>query len=293
MPEILDILARCWRPAIEILILAVALYYIFTFVRGTRGAAIVTGFMVVVLTLALVTNSLQLTVIGRLLGNIAVYAAIAVAVIFQPEIRRMLAQVGNLQLFSTAHEQREAIEVIIRTAERLSEVRIGALIAIEQSVQLHDVVENSTPVDCEATPEMLETIFFPNNAIHDGGVIIKGDRIAYAACIFPLTPRQDLSKSMGTRHRAAIGLSEETDAIVVCVSEETGLVSYAYKGTFVRGVSLEDLRAFLSSVLVKADRPRNLREWLLTRRPAKPQPAAPAEPVKPAAAETAKPGAPT
>jgi diadenylate cyclase len=293
MPEILDILARCWRPAIEILILAVALYYFFTFVRGTRGAAIVTGFMVVVLTLTLVTNSLQLTVLGKLLGNITIYAAIAVAVIFQPEIRRMLAQVGNLQLFSTAHEQREAIEVIIRTAERLSEVRIGALIAIEQTVQLHDVVENSIPVDCEATPEMLETIFFPNNAIHDGAVIIKGDRIAYAACIFPLTPRQDLSKSMGTRHRAAIGLSEETDAIVVCVSEETGLISYAYKGTFVRGVSLEDLRAFLSSVLVKADRPRNLREWLLTHRPAKPPPAAPSEPVKPAAAEAVKPGAPT
>ena len=290
MPEILDILARGWRPAIEILILAVALYYIFTFVRGTRGAAIVTGCMVVVLTLALVTNSLQLTVLGKLLGDIAAYAVIAVAVIFQPEIRRMLAQVGNLQLFSTAHEQREAIEVIIRTAERLSEVRIGALIAIEQTVQLHEVVENSTPVDCEATPEMLETIFFPNNAIHDGGVIIKGDLIAYAACIFPLTPRQDLSKSMGTRHRAAIGLSEETDAIVVCVSEETGLVSYAHKGTFVRGVSLEDLRAFLSSVLVKADRPRNLREWLLARRPAKSPRATQREPSKPA---EVKPGAPT
>jgi len=278
MPEVLNILAKAWRPAVEILILAVALYYIFTFVRGTRGAAIVTGFMVVVLTLALVTNFLQLKVIGRLLGSIAAFSVIAVLVIFQPEIRRMLAQVGNLQLFSSAHEQREAIEVIIRTAERLAEVRIGALIAIEQSVQLHDVVENSIPVDCEATPEMLETIFFPNNAVHDGGVIIRGDRIAYAACIFPLTPRQDLSKSMGTRHRAAIGLSEETDAIVICVSEETGLISYAYKGTFARGVSPEELRAFLSSVMVRGERPRNVREWILARR-AKPQPAPP-EPAK-------------
>src|SRR4029077_19150226 len=122
-----------------------------------------------------------------------------------------------------------AIEVIIRTVERLSEVRIGALIAIEGTVQLHDVVENSIPVDCEATPEMLETTFFPNSAIHDGGVIIKGDRITYAACIFPLTQRQDLNKSLGTRHRAAIGLSEETDAALVIVSEETGAISYAYK----------------------------------------------------------------
>ena len=290
MPEPLDMLARCWRPAIEILILAVALYYTFTFVRGTRGAAIVTGCMVVVLTLALVTNALQLTVLGKLLGNITAYAVIAVAVIFQPEIRRMLAQVGNLQIFNTAHEQREAIEVIIRTAERLSEVRIGALLAIEQTVQLHDVVENSTPVDCEATPEMLETIFFPNNAIHDGGVIIKGDRIAYAGCIFPLTPRQDLAKSMGTRHRAAIGLSEETDAIIVCVSEETGFISYAYKGSFVRGVSPENLRDFLSSVLVKADRPRNFREWVLAHRPRKSPAGASADAAKPAAF---KPGAPT
>jgi diadenylate cyclase len=104
---------------------------------------------------------------------------------------------------------------------------------------------------------MLETIFFPNNAIHDGGVIIKGDRIAYAACIFPLTQRQDLNKSLGTRHRAAIGLSEETDAVIVVVSEETGTISHAYKGQFVRGVSLEQLRAFLSSVLLPSAKSRN------------------------------------
>ena len=104
-------------------------------------------------------------------------------------------------------------------------MKIGALIAIEQSIQLQEAVESGIKVDCDATPEMLETIFFPNNAIHDGGVIIKGDRIAYAACIFPLTQRSDLNKSLGTRHRAAIGLSEETDAVIVVVSEETGMIS--------------------------------------------------------------------
>jgi diadenylate cyclase len=109
---------------------------------------------------------------------------------------------------------------------------------------------------------MLETIFFPNNAIHDGGVIIKGDRITHAACIFPLTQRQDLNTSLGTRHRAAIGMTEETDAVVVVVSEETGAVSYAYKGQLVRGVSLEALRAFLTSVLVKLTKPHGGIEWL-------------------------------
>jgi diadenylate cyclase len=104
---------------------------------------------------------------------------------------------------------------------------------------------------------MLETIFFPNNAIHDGGVIIKGNRITHAACIFPLTRRQDLNKSLGTRHRAALGLSEETDALIVIVSEETGAISYAYKGELERGVTLEELRDFLSSILVKpAAKPR-------------------------------------
>jgi len=176
--------------------------------------------------------------------------------------RRMLAELGNLPLFATAHEQRENIEVIIQTVERLADVRIGALIAVEQTIQLQEAVESGIKVDCEATPEMLETIFFPNNAIHDGGVIIKGDRISYAACIFPLTQRQDLNKSLGTRHRAAIGLSEETDAVIVVVSEETGAISHAYKGQLVRGVTLEELRAFLTSVLVVPARSRNWIGWL-------------------------------
>ena len=211
-----------WKPAVEISILAVGIYYVFSFVRGTRGFSILTGFLVVLLTLALVTVFLDLMVLRWMLGTFSAFFAVAVLVIFQPELRRMLAQVGNLPLFQTPHEQRENIEVIIQTVERLSDVRIGALMAIEQSLQLQESVESGIAIDCLATPEMLETIFFPNNAIHDGGVIIKGDRIAYAACIFPLTRRQDLNRSLGTRHRAALGLSEETDAIVVVVSEETG-----------------------------------------------------------------------
>jgi len=256
--EIIKYLENGWRPALEILILTVGIYYVFRFVRGTRGASVVTGFLVVFLTSLIVTRLLQLDVLEWIFSAFSAFLAVAVVVIFQPELRRMLAELGNLPLFATAGEQRENIEVIIQTCERLADVKIGALIAIEQSIQLQEAVESGIHVDCEATPEMLETIFFPNNAIHDGGVIIKGDRIAYAACIFPLTQRQDLNKSLGTRHRAAIGLSEETDAIVVAVSEETGAISYAYKGQFVRGVSVEALRAFLTSVLVSHSK----RNWL-------------------------------
>jgi len=254
-----------WRPALEILILAVLIYFVFKFVRGTRGWPVVIGFVVVLLALELVTTALKLQVLRSLLNSASVFIVVGALVIFQQELRRMLAELGNLPLFATASEQRESIEVIIQTVERLADVKIGALIAIEQSIQLQEAVESSLPVDCDATPEMLETIFFPNNAIHDGGVIIKGDRIAYAACIFPLTQRQDLNKSLGTRHRAAIGLSEETDAVIVVVSEETGMISHAYKGQLVRGVTLEELRSFLTSVLLQPAKSHDVVKWLRAR----------------------------
>lgn len=280
------LVGKIWRPAIEIAILTVIIYYVFSFVRGTRGFSILTGFLVVLLTLALVSNFFELNVLKFLLGTFSAFLAIAVVIIFQPELRRILAQLGTpMQLFQGGHPQRETIEVIVQTAERLAEVRIGALIAIEQSIQLQESVESRIPIDCVATPEMLETIFFPNNAIHDGGVIIKGDRIVYAACIFPLTRRQDLNKTLGTRHRAAIGLTEETDAVVVVISEETGHISYSYKGQLVRHVSIEELRAFLTTVLVKPVKTRSWVEWLRrlsAMRPKHQQPAVvqPPEPEK-------------
>jgi diadenylate cyclase len=270
----LQLLQELWRPAVEILILTVGIYCFLRFIRGTRGAPVVTGFLVVLLAFVLVTVLLKLKVLQYLLWAFSTSFILAVFVIFQPELRRILAELGNLPLFATAHEQRENIEVIIQTVERLADVRIGALIAVEQSIHLQAAVESGIAVDCEATPEMLETIFFPNNAIHDGGVILKGDRIAFAACIFPLTQRQDLNKSLGTRHRAAIGLSEETDAVVIIVSEETGSVSYAYKGQLVRGLTSEELRAFLTSVFVTpAARSRFWPSWANLRHTQRPKPA--------------------
>lgn len=260
----LKIIHTVWGPVLEVLILTVAIYYVLSFVKGTRGFSIMIGFLSILLVMAFVTSFFELAVLHWLLGTFSTFVAVAVLVIFQPELRRMLAQVGNLPIFQTTHEQRENIEVIIQTVERLSDVRIGALIAIEQNIHLQESFESGIPVDCLATPEMLETIFFPNNAIHDGGVIVKGDRIAHAACIFPLTRRQDLNKTLGTRHRAAIGLSEESDAIVVVVSEESGAISYAFQGELVRGITSEELRAFLSSLLVQPHKSRNLVEWVKT-----------------------------
>ena len=250
---------------VEVAVLSVGIYYVFKSFRGTRGAPVVYGFVIFLLSLTILAKILNLAVLDFILRTFAAFSAFAVLVIFQPELRRILAELGTRPMFATVREQRENIEVIVQAVERLADVKIGALMAIEQTIQLQDVVESGIVVDCEATPEMLETIFFPNNAIHDGGVILQGDRIAYAACIFPLTQRQDLNPSLGTRHRAAIGLSEETDAIVVVVSEETGSIGYAYKGQLVRGVSAEKLRAFLSSVLVSRGRSRTLQEWIRSR----------------------------
>jgi len=254
-------LSQIWRPAIEITILAVGFYYALVLIRGTRGWAVITGFLILLLALTLISTGLNLQVLTWILRTFLAFSVVAVLVLFQPEMRHILAELGHRPLLGTAREQRENIEVIIQAASRLSEMRIGALIAFERSIQLQEVVESGLVVDCEATPEMLETIFFPNNAIHDGGVIIRANRILYAACIFPLTQRQNLQKSLGTRHRAAIGLSEETDAVVVAVSEETGAISHAFRGQLVRGVSIEELRAFLTSIFIQRSTPRTLAEW--------------------------------
>ncbi len=251
-----------WRPALEILILSVGIYWAFRFIKGTRGAQMLTGLLALLLFLTIVTRVLDLKVLNVLLNQFFAVLALALVVIFQPELRRMLAELGTLPVFVSARQQRESIEDIVQAADRLSPVKIGALIAIERNQQLSEVVEGGVPINCDLTPEMLETIFFPNNAIHDGGVVLRENRILRAACIFPLTNRQDLSKSVGTRHRAAIGLTEETDAVVVVISEETGAISYAHRGHLTRNVTIEELRAFLTAELVPRMPARGVTGWL-------------------------------
>ncbi len=258
-----------WRPMLEILVLWIGMYQFYRLLRGTRGWAVVlglTGFFILFLGLVFMANVFELQVLSAVLQYLLFLMPFVALVIFQPELRRILAEVGNQPLFNTARQERENIEVLVRAMERLSKMRIGALVAVEQAIQLREAVESGVEINCDASPEMLETVFFPNNAIHDGGVLVKGDRITYAACIFPLTQRHDLDKAVGTRHRAAIGLSEETDAVVIIVSEETGQISYAYKGHLERGVTLNELRQFLSSIFVTLDQPGSIGEWFAQRR---------------------------
>jgi diadenylate cyclase len=254
-------LEQGWRPALEIFLLATGIFWAFRFIKGTRGAQMLTGLLALLLFLTIITRVLDLKVLNILLNQFFAVLALALVVIFQPELRRMLAELGTLPVFVSTRQQRENIEDIVQAADRLSPVKIGALLAIERNQQLAEVVEGGIPINADLTPEMLETIFFPNNAIHDGGVVIRENRILRAACIFPLTNRQDLSKSLGTRHRAAIGLTEETDAIAVVVSEETGAISYANRGQLTWNVSVEELRAFLTAELVPSIQPRGLAAW--------------------------------
>ncbi|HON06520.1 MAG TPA: diadenylate cyclase CdaA [Verrucomicrobiota bacterium] len=257
----IEIIKIIWKPVIEIIILAIVIYYLIGFLRRTRGLPIVIGF-VILLILTIIATLFEFQVLAWLLQAFFAISAFAIVVILQPELRRLLAEIGSIPMITNTHEQRHSIEEIIKAVENMSASRIGALIAIENTHSLYEYVQNPVVVDCEITTEMLESIFFPNNVLHDGAVIIKGDRIMYAACILPLTRREDLSKSLGTRHRAAIGLSEETDAVVIIVSEETGQISYAFKGELIRNVTIEQLRDYLTSKFVKPNKTNSIVRWL-------------------------------
>lgn len=235
--------------SIEILILAAFFYYIILFFRGTRGAQVLSGFVICIILMILVTRVFNLDALNWMLQKVSVYLAIAVIIIFQPEIRRALAELGRQPVFNSTHLERDVLEKIVQAATMLSGKKIGALIAIEQEIGTRTIQESGTKMDSKLSPELLATIFFPHTPLHDGGVIINNERIIAAGCVFPLSHQSSLSKSLGTRHRAAIGLTEETDAICVIVSEETGTISVAYRGRISRGMDEEKLRRLLGRVL--------------------------------------------
>ena len=251
---------------IEILVLGVLLYYIFLFFQGSRGAQVLSGLVMVFVGLLILTNALRLDTLNWLLQRFTVYLAVALLIIFQPEIRRALAQLGRRHLFGNTVSERSLIEALVKGVTQMADGKIGALIAIEREVGTVPVQETGTPLDALVTPELLQTIFYPNTILHDGGIIIRGDRMVAAGCVFPLSQKPEISKALGTRHRAAIGLTEETDALVLVVSEETGSISVAYKGRLRRGLDAERLERFLSSIMIKKHAPKNsssrLRRWL-------------------------------
>ena len=243
------ILSIGWTGLFEIVVLTIAFYYIFLFFRGTRGAQVLIGMLLLIAVLLTMTYLLNLSQLNWLLRRLSVYIAAGFVIIFQPEIRRALAELGRQPVFSSNTDKRSVIDHVVQTVTHLADHKVGALIAIEREIGTRSVRESGITIDAPVVPELLSSIFYPHTPLHDGGVIIHGGRIMAASCVFPLSQRLELHKNIGTRHRAAVGLSEETDAVVIAVSEETGAISVSYRGRLSRGLDGERLRRFLTALL--------------------------------------------
>lgn len=246
-------IAESWRAPVEILILAVVLYYIYIYLRGTHGARILIGLALVFLTLTFISQLFDLAVIGWILRSLVGFLAIALVVLFQPELRRALTDLGSHPFFTSAFEKRETIEDVTDSVFEIASKGFGALIAIEREISLKSFIETGVGIDADYSKELALTIFHPKTVLHDGGLVVRNDRIVAAACIFPLTQREDLDRNLGLRHRAALGLSEESDALAIVVSEETGQVSICHSGILERNLSLEKFRRRLSQLLLHND----------------------------------------
>lgn len=244
-----DFFQRHWRSAIEIAILWVFIYHAYLYFRGTRGAKVLTGLAITFLTLTLVSQRLGLEVINWIINTLTAFLAVALVVIFQPELRRALAALGSHYLFSAAHQSRETLEILTEAVFELSNRQFGGLIAVEREINVRVFAESGVNIDCDLSPEMILTIFQPKTPLHDGGLIIRNDRILAAACIFPVSQREDLDRNLGLRHRAGLGISDESDAVAIVVSEETGNVSICHHGRIERNFDPESLKRRLSQLL--------------------------------------------
>jgi len=244
-----------WKDGLEIALVAVVVYLAYRSLRGTRGARVVRGFIFVLVTSLVVVRVLSTYLhMDRLdfLYSKLVPAMILLAVIlFQPELRRSLMRIGQNRLFRLFLKEGATafVDRIVRSASTLSRNKIGAIIAVERETPLATHVESGVPLDAELTSELLTTIFWPGSPLHDMGVVIRAGRLAAAGCEFPLARESELDPQFGTRHRAAIGLTEETDAVVIIVSEETGNISLAEGGDLKTALTPDELRDRLTELL--------------------------------------------
>jgi len=232
-----------WRYVPEIIILWYFYYLLLVFIQGTRAIQVLKGLLILAIIFVL-SVLLRLNVMNWIMAKLFTISVVAFFVIFQPELRRGLARIGELGIF---YKEDETLDEIANAALLLSKKNIGAIIAIEREIGLKPYIESGVVIDSHLSGEIINTIFAPNTPLHDGGVVIQGSRIIAAGCLFPLSQNPHIPKTMGTRHRAALGLSEETDAIVLVVSEETGTVSIASGGKIVRHSEGEDLAKMLEN----------------------------------------------
>jgi diadenylate cyclase len=242
-----------WRDGIEILLVAFLLYRLLRFLAGTRALQIVFG-LLVLLAAWLMASFLKFTMVTYLLSALFTYGVFAIAVVFQPELRQALARLGRARPFrlfvggASAAVAEELAEALLRMARG----RVGAIIAVERDASLAEIAASGTPIDAMLSAEMLQTIFTPPSPLHDGAVIVRGERISAAGAILPLSQAPIADRTLGTRHRAALGLSEETDALVFIVSEETGQLALALRGRLYRDLDHDQVRRALASSKIDA-----------------------------------------
>ncbi len=243
--------AVSWSDLLDIGLVAFLIYELLLLIRGTRAVQMVlsAGFLI---GLFFVSRWYELETVNWVIRNLASYVVFAIIVLFQADIRRALAHFGRARFFryfERAASADETVEELVTTATSLAAKKIGAIIAIERQIGLRNYIEGGIPLDATVTYDLLATIFQRESPLHDGAVIVQGDRIAAAACFLPLSVNPRVSRDLGTRHRAALGLTEENDAVAIVVSEETGNISLVMGGGLERGLTAESLRARLQSLL--------------------------------------------
>jgi len=242
-----------WWDLVDILVVAILIYEVLKLIRGTRAVQMAFGGGLLV---ALFYGSrwAHLETTNWLIRTLFGYIVFAVIVLFQADIRRALAHLGRapfFRYFAKPESAEESIEELVVAASMLSSQRIGAIVAIERQIGLRNYIEGGIPLDAVLTYDLIMSIFQPSSPLHDGAVIVQDDRVAAAACFLPLTVNPKLGKELGSRHRAAIGLTEENDAVAIVVSEETGAISIVADGQIERGLTIESLRARLRSLVLQ------------------------------------------
>jgi diadenylate cyclase len=251
LTELLQRPTVSWSDVLDIALVSFLIYELLLLIRGTRAVqmALSGGFLIL---LFFLSRWLQLETVNWVIRNLAAYVVFAIIVLFQSDIRRALAHFGRapfFRYFERAESAAETIEEIVVAASTLATRRIGAIIVVERQIGLRNYIEGGIPLDATVTYDLLASIFQPGSPLHDGAVIIQGDRVAAAACFLPLSVSPRVSRDLGTRHRAALGLTEENDAIAVVVSEETGSISLVLDGNIERGISPDTLKTRLRSLL--------------------------------------------
>jgi diadenylate cyclase len=242
-----------WTDALEIALLAVAIYYIWRIFHGTPGSHVLAGLITLFLGVTLASQVLGLQVISWIATRLSAVLIVAILIIFQPELRRGLAALGSHRLFFPTRKTPAAVDQLTEITFELSNRQLGALLAIERGQNIETFAQSGVPIDAALSPELVVSIFFPKTPLHDGGVIIRNDRIVSAACIFPVSQQGDLDRSLGLRHRAALGLAEESDAVIIVVSEETGIVSICQRSEIERNFDPEHLRTRLGELLFSSN----------------------------------------